>query len=71
MGYDTMYFVADAIKRAKSATGADIKTAMAETKGFSGVTGTFDMDAATHNPIKQATIIGYKDGKIAVTEKFA
>ena len=44
---------------------------MAETKGFSGVTGTFDMDAATHNPIKQATIIGYKDGKIAVTEKFA
>lgn len=71
LGYDTMKFVADAVKRAKTVSGADIKVAMAETKGFSGVTGTFDMDAATHNPIKQATVIGYKDGKIAVTEKFS
>lgn len=71
LGYDTMKFVADAIKRAKTATGADVKAAMAETKGFSGVTGTFDVDPATHNPIKQATIIGYKDGKISVTEKFS
>lgn len=71
MGYDTMYFVADALKRAKSADSVGVKDAMAEAKGFSGVTGTFDMDAKTHNPIKQATIIGYKDGKITVTEKFA
>lgn len=71
LGYDTMKFVADSIKRAKTVTGADVKVAMTETKGFSGVTGTFDVDPATHNPIKQATIIGYKDGKIAVTEKFA
>ena len=71
LGYDTMKFVADAVKRAKTATGPDIKTAMAETKGFSGVTGTFDMDTATHNPIKQITLIGYKDGKIAVTEKIS
>ncbi|MDO5681919.1 MAG: ABC transporter substrate-binding protein, partial [Propionibacteriaceae bacterium] len=71
LGYDTMQFVADAIKRAESPTGPAIKAAMESTKGFSGVTGTFDVDAATHNPIKEATIIGYKDGKIAVTEKFA
>ena len=71
LGYDTMKFVADSIKRAKTVTGADVKVAMTETKGFSGVTGTFDVDPATHNPIKQATIIGYKDGKIAVTEKIS
>lgn len=71
LGYDTMYFVADAIKRAKTPTGAEVKAALETTKGFSGVTGTFDVDPATHNPIKQATIIGFKGGKIAVTEKFA
>ena len=71
MGYDTMYYVADAIKRATTASSVGVKDAMASTKAFSGVTGTFDMDAATHNPIKQATIIGYKDGKVTVTEKFA
>lgn len=71
LGYDTMYFVADALKRANGLTGADAKVAMEATKGFSGVTGSFDVDAATHNPIKEATIIGFKDGKIAVTEKFA
>lgn len=71
LGYDTMQFVADAVKRAKSPTGPEIKAAMEQTKAFAGVTGTFDIDAATHNPIKEATIIGFKDGKIAVTEKFA
>ncbi len=71
MGYDTMKFVADAVKNAKTPDSIGVKNAMAATKGFSGVTGTFDVDAATHNPIKQATIIGFKDGKIALTEKFA
>ena len=71
LGYDTMNFVAAALKNASAATGAAMKDSLATYKGFSGVTGTFDMDAATHNPVKTVTVIGYKDGKIAVSEKIA
>ncbi len=71
LGYDTMKFVAESVKRANPATSVGVKDAMKSTKAFSGVTGTFDIDPATHNPIKQATIIGYKDGKVFLTEKFA
>jgi len=69
MGYDTMMMVADAVKRAKDLTGASIKDALVSTKDFAAVTGTISMDPATHNPVKSVTFIGYKDGKIAVTEK--
>lgn len=69
MGYDTMMLVADAIKRAKDVTGPSIKDALASTKDFAAVTGTITIDPATHNPIKSVTFIGYKDGKVAVTEK--
>lgn len=68
-GYDTMQLVADALKRAKEVSGPAVKDALVTTKDFKGVTGTISMDAATHNPIKSVTVIGYKAGKIAVTEK--
>ncbi|MGC3953448.1 MAG: ABC transporter substrate-binding protein [Propionicimonas sp.] len=69
LGYDTMKFVADAIGRASELTGPAVKDAMEATKDFAGVTGTFSVDPATHNPVKSIVFIGYKDGKIAVTEK--
>ncbi len=69
MGYDTMKMVADAVKRAKDVTGPSIKDALVSTKDFAGVTGTISVDAATHNPVKSVTFIGYKNGQIAVTEK--
>ena len=69
LGYDTMKFVADAIGRASEPTGPAVKDAMAATKDFAGVTGTFSVDPATHNPVKSIVFIGYKDGQIAVTEK--
>ena len=69
LGYDTMKFVADAVGRAAELTGPAVKDAMAATKDFAGVTGTFSVDPETHNPVKSIVFIGFKDGKIAVTEK--
>ncbi len=68
LGYDTLKFVADGIKRAGEKTGVGVQKALAETKDFAGVTGTFSVDE-NHNPVKAVVFIGYKDGKVAVTEK--
>ena len=61
LGYDTAYFVADAIGRASDLTGEAVKDAMASTTDFSGVTGTFSIDA-NHDPDKAALVIGLTDG---------
>lgn len=68
LGYDTMKFVADAVGRASEQTGEGVQKALAETKDFEGVTGTFSVDE-NHNPVKAVVFIGYKDGEVAVTEK--
>lgn len=62
LGYDTAYFVADAIGRATELTGEAVKDAMASTTDFEGVTGTFSIDPQTHDPVKAALVIGLKDG---------
>lgn len=61
LGYDLGKYIADAVERAGSTDPAAIKDALAATKGFVGVTGTFDM-GEDHNPIKSAVVIGLKDG---------
>lgn len=68
LGYDLGKFVADAVSRASELTGDAVQQAMASTKGFVGVTGTFDMDE-NHNPIKSIVVIGLKDGVQATSEK--
>lgn len=68
LGYDTMKFVADGVARASEKTGEGVQKALAETKDFAGVTGTFSVDE-NHNPVKAVVFIGYKDGEVAVTEK--
>lgn len=68
LGYDVGKFVADSISRASELTGEAVQKAMATTKGFVGVTGTFDMDEH-HNPVKTILVIGLKDGKQASSEK--
>ena len=70
LGYDLGMYIADAIKRAGSADPTAIKDALASTKDFAGVTGTFSM-GADHNPIKSAVVIGLKDGVQATSEKIA
>ncbi|MFB5932493.1 ABC transporter substrate-binding protein [Peribacillus frigoritolerans] len=62
LGYDTGYFLADAIKRAGSADSEKIKEALEKTADLELVTGTFTLDEK-HNPIKSATILEFKDGK--------
>ncbi|MGE7877237.1 ABC transporter substrate-binding protein [Peribacillus muralis] len=62
LGYDTGYFLADAIKRAGSADPTKIKEALEKTKNLELVTGTFTLDDK-HNPIKSATILEFKEGK--------
>lgn len=61
LGYDTAYLLADAIERAGSTDSAAIVKALAETKDFAAVTGTLSFDAS-HNPIKEISIIEMKDG---------
>ncbi|QNU03855.1 ABC transporter substrate-binding protein [Peribacillus butanolivorans] len=62
LGYDTGYYLADAIKRAGSTDSEKIKDALEKTKDLELVTGTFTLDDK-HNPIKSATILEFKDGK--------
>jgi branched-chain amino acid transport system substrate-binding protein len=62
LGYDTVYFLKDAIERAGSVDSTKIKEALASTKDLSLVTGTISIDK-NHHPVKSATVLEYKDGK--------
>lgn len=68
LGYDLGKFIADAIERAGEADPVKVKDALASTKGFIGVTGTFDM-GEDHNPIKSAVVIGLENGAQATSVK--
>lgn len=61
LGYDTVYYLKDAIERAGSTDGEAIQKALAETKDLSLITGTFSVDEK-HNPVKSATVLEYVDG---------
>lgn len=62
LGYDTAYFLADAIKRAGSADPVKIKDALAQTKDLQLVSGTLTLNE-NHDPVKSAAILEYKDGQ--------
>jgi branched-chain amino acid transport system substrate-binding protein len=62
LGYDAAYFLADAIKRAGSAEPDKIKAALEQTKDLELVSGKVTLDAS-HNPIKSAAILEYKNGE--------
>lgn len=62
LGYDTVYLLADAIKRAGSSDSSKIKDELAKTKDLSLVTGIYSVDK-NHHPVKSATVLEYKDGK--------
>lgn len=61
LGYDSVYLLADSIKRAGSTDGDKIKDALAQTKDLALVSGTIAIDEQ-HNPTKTATVLEYKDG---------
>lgn len=61
-GYDSLKLVVDAIKRAGgNPTSDQLRDAIEQTKGFSGVTGTFDIDK-DHNAQKPVVVMQIKDG---------
>lgn len=62
LGYDSYMLVLDAIKRAGAPDPAAVTRALAETKGFEGVTGATTINA-THDAEKPVGLVEIKDGK--------
>ncbi|MFE4350567.1 ABC transporter substrate-binding protein [Peribacillus butanolivorans] len=62
LGYDTGYYLADAIKRSGDASPEKIRKALEDVKDLQLVSGTLNLDE-NHDPIKSATILEYVDGK--------
>jgi len=62
LGYDAYMIIIDAIKRAGKAEPEAITKALAETKGFMGVTGSTTINE-THDAVKPIGLITIKDGK--------
>jgi branched-chain amino acid transport system substrate-binding protein len=62
LSYDAARLLADAIRRAGSTEGKRMRDALAETRDFSGVSGTIKMDA-DRNPIKPAVVLKVEGGR--------
>ena len=62
LGYDGAMLLADSIKRAGVYESAKVAEALAATKDFQAVTGKTSLDAS-HDAVKSAVIVGFKDGK--------
>lgn len=62
LGYDAVYLMVDAIKRAGSTDSKAIRDALAATSGFQGVTGTVTYLPGVRVPQKSVTIIAIKNG---------
>jgi branched-chain amino acid transport system substrate-binding protein len=70
LGYDSVYVLAEAIKRAGTTEGPKLRDAIAATKDFEGVTGKFSLDAK-RDAVKSAAILQIKDGKFKFLETIA
>jgi branched-chain amino acid transport system substrate-binding protein len=67
LGYDAMKVLADAITRAGTTEGPQLKDAINATKGFVGVTGTISLDA-DRNAVKPAVVLKLQDKKYIYQE---
>jgi branched-chain amino acid transport system substrate-binding protein len=70
LGYDAVYVLADAIKRAGTTDGPKLRDALAATKNFAGATGVTTLDK-NRNASKPATIIAIKGGKLTFAKTVA
>ena len=70
LGYDAAKLLYDAMKRAKSLDGPDLRDAIAQTKDFHGVTGKITINAQ-RNADKPAVIIEAANNKFKFKEKIA
>ncbi len=67
LSYDSVWLVADALKRAGSADPAALRDAIAATRDFPGVTGTISFDQG-RDPRKPVIVIRVQDGKFTYLE---
>ena len=70
LGYDSVYVLVDAIKRAGTTDGAKLRDAIAATKDFQGVTGKTTIDAS-RNATKSAVVITVKNGQFKYVQTIA
>jgi branched-chain amino acid transport system substrate-binding protein len=63
LSFDTMSLIASAVERAGSADPARIRTALAETRHFEGVTGTISYSPGVRKPKKTVFVLEVKGGK--------
>jgi branched-chain amino acid transport system substrate-binding protein len=67
LAYDSVWLVADALKRSGSAAPAALRDAIAATRNFSGVTGTISFEQG-RDPKKPGIVIRIQDGKFTYLE---
>ncbi|MEO8205734.1 MAG: ABC transporter substrate-binding protein [Chthoniobacterales bacterium] len=67
LGYDSVYILVDALKRAGSTDPVKLRDAIAATQNFDGITGLITLDA-NRNAIKSAVIIRIQEGKFRFLE---
>jgi len=70
LSYDSVYLLADAIRRANSTNPEAIRNALATTTDFTGLTGKITFDR-NRNPIKPAVILQFQDRKTVVVKTLA
>jgi branched-chain amino acid transport system substrate-binding protein len=67
LGYDAMNVLADAIKRAGTTESAKLRDAIAQTKGFGGVTGSININES-RDAVKPAVVFELRDRKLVYKE---
>lgn len=67
LGYDSLRVLAEAIQRAGTTDGPKLRDALAQTKGFPGVTGLITMNNE-RNAIKPAVVLKLQDGRYLYQE---
>ncbi|MEO6053721.1 MAG: ABC transporter substrate-binding protein [Chthoniobacterales bacterium] len=67
LGYDSVYFLVDAMKRAGSTESAKLRDALAATQNFDGVTGMITLDS-NRDAIKSAVVIRIQEGNFRFLE---
>ena len=70
LGYDTARLLVSAIDRAGSEDANAVRTALAATQDFAGVTGTISYASGSHIPLKSVTILEIADGTRHFVEQF-
>jgi ABC-type branched-chain amino acid transport systems, periplasmic component len=63
LGYDAANMFIKALESAGSTDPEKLRSALETTKDFQGVSGVLTVDPKTHNPVKSAAILQFKDGK--------